>query len=184
VVDTADGLAAGPRALEAMDDSRVGAAGVQALVVVLLLRAGGLLALATATTPAVVAWSLLLTAIWGRISPLLAIARFPYLREQGTAAFHRQGRGPLLRELLPGLLVLAVLGLAVLLLALASGDPRRVLPLLPVLWLPGWLGRRLGGHSGDSYGACVEWSEALGLLLCGLVLSAVSAAGAVAPGVG
>ena len=35
VVDrTADGLAAGPRALEAMDDSRVGAAGVQALVVV------------------------------------------------------------------------------------------------------------------------------------------------------
>jgi adenosylcobinamide-GDP ribazoletransferase len=192
VVDTADGLAAGPRALEAMDDSRVGAAGVQALVVVLLLRAGGLLALAAATTPAVVAWSLLLTAIWGRISPLLAICRFPYLREQGTAAFHRQGRGPLLRELLPGLLVLAVLGLAVLLLALASGDPRRVLPLLPalllpalpVLWLPVWLGRRLGGHSGDSYGACVEWSEALGLLLCGLVLSAVSAAGAVAPGVG
>ena len=45
VADTADGLAAGPRALEAMDDSRVGAAGVQALVVVLLLRAGGLLAL-------------------------------------------------------------------------------------------------------------------------------------------
>jgi len=189
VVDTADGLAAGPRALEAMDDSRVGAAGVQALIVVLLLRAGGLLALAAAAPPAVVGWSLLLTAIWGRISPLLAIARFPYLRDQGTAAFHRQGRASLLRELLPGLLLLALLGLAGLLLAQASGEPRRallllpglLLPALPALWLPGWFGRRLGGHSGDSYGACVEWSEALGLLLCGLLLSAVAAA---APGAG
>ena len=185
VVDTADGLAAGPqRALEAMDDSRVGAAGVQALVVVLLLRAGGLLALAAAAPPPVVAWSLLLTAIWGRISPLLAIARFPYLREQGTAAFHRQGRGPLLRELLPGLLLLAALALLVLLLGLGRGDPclawmllpALLLPALPALGLPGWLGRRLGGHSGDSYGACVEWTEALGLLLCGLVASAVAAA--------
>jgi adenosylcobinamide-GDP ribazoletransferase len=33
-MDTADGLGAGPRALEAMKDSRVGAAGVQALLVV------------------------------------------------------------------------------------------------------------------------------------------------------
>jgi adenosylcobinamide-GDP ribazoletransferase len=182
VVDTADGLAAGPRALEAMDDSRVGAAGVQALVVVVLLRAGGLLALAAVAPPPVVAWSLLLSAIWGRISPLLAIARFPYLREQGTAAFHRQGRGPLLRELLPGLLLLAAL--ALLVLGLGRGDPRLawmllsalLLPALPALGLPGWLGRRLGGHSGDSYGACVEWTEALGLLLCGLLASALAAA--------
>jgi adenosylcobinamide-GDP ribazoletransferase len=181
VVDTADGLAAGPRALEAMDDSRVGAAGVQALVVVLLLRAGGLLALAAATTPAVVAWSLLLTAIWGRISPLLAIARFPYLRERGTAAFHRQGRGPLLRELLPGLLLLAALALLVPLLGLQL-LPALLLPALPALLLPGWLGRRLGGHSGDTYGACVEWTEALGLLLCGLMASALAAVAVSASG--
>ena len=36
--------------------------------------------------------------------------------------------------------------------------------------VPLWLGRRLGGHSGDSYGACVEWTEALALLLMGLLL--------------
>lgn len=181
VVDTADGLAAGPRALEAMDDSRVGAAGVQALVVVLLLRAGGLLALAAAAPPPVVAWSLLLSAIWGRISPLLAIARFPYLRERGTAAFHRQGRGPLLRELLPGLLLLAALALLVPLLGLQL-LPALLLPALPALLLPGWLGRRLGGHSGDTYGACVEWTEALGLLLCGLLASALAAVSAAASG--
>ena len=37
--------------------------------------------------------------------------------------------------------------------------------LLPALVVPLWLGKRLGGHSGDSYGACVEWTEALALLL-------------------
>jgi len=34
------------------------------------------------------------------------------------------------------------------------------------------LGRRLGGHSGDTYGACVEWSDALALLLMGVLLQA------------
>jgi len=28
--------------------------------------------------------------------------------------------------------------------------------------VPLWLGRRLGGHSGDSYGACVEWTDTPG----------------------
>jgi adenosylcobinamide-GDP ribazoletransferase len=44
-----------------------------------------------------------------------------------------------------------------------------LLAVLPVLAVPLWLGRRLGGHSGDSYGACVEWSEALSLLVIGLI---------------
>ena len=43
-----------------------------------------------------------------------------------------------------------------------------LLAAVPALLVPLWLGRRLGGHSGDSYGACVEWSEALGLLLIAL----------------
>ena len=46
--------------------------------------------------------------------------------------------------------------------------------LAPALLLPRWLGRRLGGHSGDSYGACVEWSETLALLLSGLLWSGLS----------
>ena len=39
------------------------------------------------------------------------------------------------------------------------------LGVLPALAVPFWLGRRLGGHTGDSYGACVEWGETLVLLL-------------------
>lgn len=180
VVDTADGLAAGPRALEAMDDSRAGAAGVQALALLLLLRAAGLLALAAVTSPPLLAWTLVLTAIWGRISPLVAIARFPYLRDGGTAGFHRRGRRGLGLELLPSLLLLLALALLASLLPAPGGTaalrlallPALLLPALPAVAVPLWLGRRLGGHSGDSYGACVEWSQTLGLLLCGLVLRA------------
>ena len=103
LMDTADGLAAGAtRVLEAMDDSRVGASGVQALVMVLLLQLAALLRL-DGMAPAV----LVLAAVAGRVAPLWAMARFRYLRSEGTAAFHRlHHRG--LREGRPTLLLLAV----------------------------------------------------------------------------
>ena len=167
-MDTADGLAAGERLLEAMDDSRVGASGAQALALLLLLRTAALASLATAA-PLALPWA----ALWGRVAPLLAMARFPYLRPGGTAAFHREHWAGLARELRPtALLVLlvVVIDMAVAGWVVAgSGASKAVLAglagLLPALVVPLWLGRRLGGHSGDSYGACVEWSEALALLL-------------------
>ena len=167
-MDTADGLAAGERLLEAMDDSRVGASGAQALALLLLLRTAALATLATAA-PLALPWA----ALWGRVAPLLAMARFPYLRPGGTAAFHREHWAGLARELRPtALLVLlvVVIDMAVAGWVVAgSGASKAVLAglagLLPALVVPLWLGRRLGGHSGDSYGACVEWSEALALLL-------------------
>ena len=167
-MDTADGLAAGERLLEAMDDSRVGASGAQALALLLLLRTAALATLATAA-PLALPWA----ALWGRVAPLVAMARFPYLRPGGTAAFHREHWAGLARELRPtALLVLlvVVIDMAVAGWVVAgSGASKAVLAglagLLPALVVPLWLGRRLGGHSGDSYGACVDWSEALALLL-------------------
>jgi adenosylcobinamide-GDP ribazoletransferase len=158
-MDTADGLAAGERLLEAMDDSRVGASGAQALALLLLLRAAALAALGPAAAAALV-WA----AVWGRLAPLPAMARFTYLRPQGSAGFHRRHWAGLAVELRPTLLLLALLlpvswGLGWSSLVLAG--------LLPALVVPLWLGRRLGGHSGDSYGACVEWAETLALLLTG-----------------
>lgn len=167
-LDTADGLAAGPRALEAMADSRVGAAAVQAALLLALLRGAGLVCLAGAA-PMALLWS----GFWGRLSPLLAMARFPYLRQgaaaAGSAAFHRQHWRGLGRELLPSLLAGGLL-LALLAALVPALDPLPLLGLVPALLVPLWLGRRLGGHTGDSYGACVEWTEALGLLVMGLVL--------------
>lgn len=166
-MDTADGLAAGDRLLEAMADSRVGASGVQALVVVLLLRAGALAALGL-LAPGCLVWA----AAWGRVAPLLAMARFPYLRQRGSAAFHRRHWAGLAVELRPTLLLLGLLLLLGFWLAGSIPLPPGLglLGGLPALAVPVWLGRRLGGHSGDSYGACVEWSESLALLVMALAL--------------
>ena len=187
-MDTADGLGAGPRALEAMKDSRVGAAGVQALLVVLLLRGAGLICLADGA-PLAVPLAMVWAAFWARASPLVAMQHFPYLREQGSAGFHREHWQGLAKELRPVLGVLLVLGV-VLMLGVALPGVGLLVPhgaglglwralgllgavgVVPVVVVPFWLGRRLGGHSGDSYGACVEWSEALALLLMGLLLRA------------
>ena len=170
-MDTADGLAAGPRrCLEAMDDSRVGASGVQALVQLLALRLAGLALLAAAAP-----WALVWAAVWGRLSPLVAMRAFPYLREAsgGTAGFHRRhGRG-WRAELAPGLLLLLLLSG----LAWAAGGGVWCwlgwMAALPAVLVPLQLGRRLGGHSGDSYGACVEWCVSWALLLMGLAASAL-----------
>ena len=191
-MDTADGLGAGPRALEAMKDSRVGAAGVQALLVVLLLRGAGLICLADGppfAAPLAVPLAMVWAAFWARVSPLVAMQYFPYLREQGSAGFHRQHWQGLAKELRPVLGVLLVLGVVLALGVALPGAGLRVphgaglglwralglwgaVGVVPVVVVPLWLGRRLGGHSGDSYGACVEWSESLALLLMGLLLRA------------
>ena len=195
-MDTADGLGAGPRALEAMKDSRVGAAGVQALLVVLLLRGAGLICLADGAplaaplaVPLAVPLAMVWAAFWARVSPLLAMQYFPYLRQQGSAGFHRQHWQGLAKELRPVLLALLVLGAVLGLGVVFFGAGLRVphgaglglwgalvlggaLGVVPAVLVPLWLGRRLGGHSGDSYGACVEWSEALALLLMGLLVQA------------
>ena len=191
-MDTADGLAAGDRLLEAMDDSRVGASGAQALALLLLLRTAALASLG-ATAPVALVWACL----WGRVAPLLAMARFPYLRPGGTAAFHREHWAGLAAELRPTALLVVLLVVVETALfetgvvetgVVETGVAAWVVPgsgarlavlaglagLLPALLVPLWLGRRLGGHSGDSYGACVEWVEALALL----VSAALSLAGA------
>ncbi len=172
VMDSADGLAAGDRCLEAMADSRVGASGVQALVLVLLLRIAAL-ALLGAAAPMALVWA----SVCGRVAPLPAMAWFPYLRPGGSAAFHRAHGVTLAVELRPTLLLLPVL----LLLpwpGLAPWPvPTGLVALVPALLVPVALGRRLGGHSGDTYGACVEWTESLGLLLIAAVLRLAAAAG-------
>jgi len=179
-MDTADGLAAGERRrLEAMADSRVGAMGAQTLALLLLLRAAGLAALGPMAPPLLI-WA----AVWARVAPLPAMALFPYLRPEGTAAFHRRHWRGLARELRPSALLLLALvaatlawagpaGAWLLLAGVAGGVPALVVPL--------WLGRRLGGHSGDSYGACVEWTDAAALLLGALVMG-VGAAWLASPG--
>ena len=168
LMDTADGLAApADRRLEAMDDSRVGASGVQALVVALLLRVAALAWLGAAA-PIALLW----TSIWARVAPLFAMEAFPYLRQgEGTAAFHRRHWQGLLAELVPSLLLVFALSGLLLALGLSQWAVLGWFGVLPALLIPWSLGRRLGGHSGDSYGACVEWSLSWTLLLLAALAS-------------
>ena len=160
LMDTADGLAAGgSRRLEAMEDSRVGASGVLALVMVMLIEIGALIQLGPQAPVA-----LLLAAIAGRAAPLWAMAHFNYLRHDGSASFHRD-------HLRPGWDLVPLLPLVGLLLFLA-GALSLVMGALAALLVPEWLGRRLGGHTGDSYGASVVLTEALTLLAVALLATA------------
>ena len=158
LMDTADGLAAGAaRRLAAMDDSRVGASGVLALVMVMLVQLA-----ATAELVTHHPFALLLAPFWARVSPLWAMARFPYLRDQGSAGFHRRHGQPGW-DALPVLVCLPFLALA--------GWNWVPLGLLAALLPAECCGRRLGGHTGDTYGACVVVAEATFLLLMALACS-------------
>ena len=160
-MDTADGLAAGDRLLEAMRDSRIGASGAQALALLLLLKAAALASLG-AIVPVVLPWA----AFWSRVAPLVAMERFPSLRTSGGGALHRRHWAGLAVELRPALLLLGLLLVPTIHQGLLAEG---LWGGLPAVLVPLWLGRRLGGHSGDTYGACVEWSETLALLLAAAV---------------
>ncbi|GCE64614.1 adenosylcobinamide-GDP ribazoletransferase [cyanobiont of Ornithocercus magnificus] len=171
LMDTADGLAArADRRLAAMEDSRVGASGVQAFALLLLLQLASLIHLGPLAPPALV-----LAAVWGRIAPFVALQRFPYLRlQEGSAGFHQhywQGW----RELLPLLPLSFVLSAMLCLPHWHLSLPSRLIGLaaglVPALIVPERLGRQLGGHSGDSYGATVVATETVTLLLLALLWS-------------
>ncbi len=161
VMDTADGLSAGKERLKAMADSRVGAMGVVAVVVLLLLRFGGWLWLAEAEAPmgAVV----LSVAVWARTAPLLVLAWWEPLRAEGSGAHHAAHRQHPIWELLPATMVLVLLTIVFGLWVVVGVGP---IILIAVL-----MGRLLGGQSGDSLGATVEWSATACLWLYGLVMT-------------
>lgn len=167
VMDTADGLAVTDpqRRLEVMTDSRTGAFGVMAAIVVLLLKVGALYDL-TSDRP----FALLVTAAWGRWGQLAAIALYPYLKPTGKGAFHKASiRSPW--EMLPSWLLLvglsALATLAGIPWTMAGGS---ILGGMGIALVTGaWFHSKLGGHTGDTYGAVVEWTEAL--LLSALTLA-------------
>ncbi|HBB33335.1 MAG TPA: adenosylcobinamide-GDP ribazoletransferase [Cyanobacteria bacterium UBA8803] len=170
VMDTADGLAVGDRQrrLEVMADSATGAFGAMAAIALLLLKTAAL------TDIGIYRWlALMVAAGWGRWGQVVAIALYPYLKPTGKGAFHKKAiRVP--QDILWGaLLLLAVCGLPLLWdksssgisLAMAIGGGAIA------FFTSAWFNRQLGGHTGDTYGAVVEWTEALFLCLLTPLLS-------------
>ncbi len=163
-MDTADGLAVQDpaRRLTVMTDSATGAFGAMVAVIIVLLKAAALSAITSDRT-----WELMLVAGWSRWGQVLAIALYPYLKAEGKGAFHRQGMR-LPQDVLLGLVVmLGVTGCQMYL------QPQawvilglRSLASCGVAVLMGYyFDRKLGGHTGDTYGAVVEWTETFTLCL-------------------
>ncbi|NEO57390.1 MAG: adenosylcobinamide-GDP ribazoletransferase [Okeania sp. SIO3B5] len=166
VMDTADGLAVPDqkRRLEVMSDSATGAFGAMAAIALLLLKI-------TALTDLDSDRFLILMGVagWGRWGQLVAIARYPYLKPTGKGAFHKEAKYSIWDFLQSLLLLLSISGIQILLnpesWLVASG---MAIGGIAIALLTGaWFNYRLGGHTGDTYGAVVEWTEAL--LLCILV---------------
>ncbi len=163
VMDTADGLAVGDkdRRLEVMTDSATGAFGAMAAIALLLLKTTAL------TDIHQNRWLVLMSACgWGRWGQMLAIAQYPYLKLTGKGAFHKEAIRSY-KDCLPGLLLLLGLsGLEILI------DKRLFFALgmtfagSAIAFVTGaWFNYKLGGHTGDTYGAVVEWTEALFLCI-------------------
>ncbi len=170
-IDTADGLAVPDpqKRLAAMQDSLVGAFGTMAAVMVILLKTVALSELVDDR-----ALVLMAAAGWGRWGQVVAIVRYPYLKASGKGAIHKASIESAV-ALIPG--AIALLGLS--LLQLWLGGDRWLVGVgmafggsAIAILIPAWFNRQLGGHTGDTYGAVVEWTEAL--LLC--LLTALAAA--------
>lgn len=153
-MDTADGLGVFDREkrLSVMLDSRTGAFGAIAAVIIILLKTVALSEITAHRT-----LSLMAAAGWGRWGQLLAIALYPYAKPTGKGAMHKQYLQPM-----PDL----ILGTGILLgwnLGIAGmwGGIIAIAGVAIALFWGYWLYRQIGGHTGDTYGAIVEATEAL-----------------------
>ncbi|HZJ95043.1 MAG TPA: adenosylcobinamide-GDP ribazoletransferase [Thiopseudomonas sp.] len=169
VADTADawvgGLGNHERTLEIMKDPRVGAMAVAAMLVVLLIKFAAIAALLSQAQDdfALLLAGLLLVPMLARAGILGLMATTPYVRQQGmvsttqNAATH--GKAAIMSFILAVFAVPLLQSKALLLL------------LVWVAVLVGYravLNKRLGGYTGDTLGAGVEFQETL--LLVALAL--------------
>ncbi|BAQ65695.1 adenosylcobinamide-GDP ribazoletransferase [Geminocystis sp. NIES-3709] len=163
VMDTADGLAVQnpQKRLRVMSDSNTGAYGVMAGIVVILIK------VATLTEIRENSWFyLIFSASWARWGQFISIVLYPYLKKEGKGAFLKESLNLPFDTIFSSLFIIPLVliqyfwfnnSIEVILLRMLIGG---FIPLL-IGW---WFYQQLGGHTGDTYGATVEWSEAL--ILC------------------
>lgn len=168
-MDTADGLAVTDpkRRLAVMADSNTGAFGAMAAIAILLLKTTAL------TDLTQFRWIVLVTTpTLGRWAQQWAIACYPYLKPTGKGAFHKLAIRSW-RDTWPGLLLLGSFTGTWVYLS-PSNTPVIVGIMLAgmaiALSVSAWFNHQLSGHTGDTYGATVEWTEALFLTLCTILI--------------
>lgn len=165
LADSVDALAAAHkdpvRFQSALKDPHIGAMGVTALVMVLLLK---LALLRTALETGTFHWALLAAPIGARLLALIYMMTTPYTRVDGIASQLN------LRPYQPIVVGLALIALVAVMWIMGRLAGTALIVTL-ALWLVHWQNRwsRLaGGYTGDSVGALIEVAEVLILLLIAL----------------
>lgn len=160
-IDVWDGLAIRnpERRFEAMSESTTGAYGVMGAVLLLGMKGLSISALVHPADPS----ALFLAPVLGRWGQVMAIGLYPYAKEEGKGAFHRRSMKPKDYGVSVGLLLLVLLptlyfwGWRTLVL-IAGG--------VAGAWILSWFFAKVfAGQTGDTYGAVVEGTEVLVLLL-------------------
>jgi adenosylcobinamide-GDP ribazoletransferase len=158
LADAADGLLGNlprERRLAVMREGGVGAFGAAALVFALLLEYGGLVSLGPVIRPA----ALVVAVALSRWTMSLLLWAFPYARAEGAGSAFRSGlrlRHPLVATLFAVIIAAAVFSAAAALLLVISGGVGLLVGFYAL--------RRLGGCTGDVYGAAGELAFAATLV--------------------
>jgi len=152
LMDTMDGVFSGrsrERMLEIMKDSRVGANGVMAFGLFLLVK----WSLLVDVLPVFSCWILFVMPVLGRFAMVIAITVFPYARPEGIGKAFAEfaGRRTLIIAGMFALICLLPLGLPAVINWAVTG-------VFAIVFCRG-ISKTLGGLTGDVYGAVTEITE-------------------------
>tara|TARA_Y100001968_G_scaffold74737_1_gene66149 strand:- start:1426 stop:2151 length:726 start_codon:yes stop_codon:yes gene_type:complete len=171
LMDTADGIAAGEqKRLKAMKDSNIGASGIQAFFLVLAIQLAALIKLGNS---APIAFPI--AAFWGRVSSIWAIENFPYLHQKITSDLHKVYWKGFQSEIKPAFFTILIVIFLLLFNPLGIDKNLHlityiILGIIPGYVVPNLIGKKLGGHSGDSYGSSLVIVETIILTLLAIIL--------------
>ncbi len=142
--------------LSIMKDSRVGAMGVLSVIMLILVKGTALFELHQAHQGI---WLMLIPAV-ARTHVLFTIRYWPYLSESGIASGMKNALQQ--KHILLSLILLFGFGWMI---GREPGCFLIILTLLASLLYTCLVARRLGGMTGDCYGAVIEWNETVSLLV-------------------
>ncbi len=168
LMDTADGLFSGrerDKMLEIMKDSRAGAFGVVSLVTVATLEISAMAELVK-SSPVIFCMAIYAVPIIGRLAMVLAISIFPYARPEGIGKAFSKYATP--KTFLIALII-ALLLLLPLYIIVNETAVVIAISLLAAMIFALYFGRyatkKLGGLTGDIYGAVEMLAEVLVMIV-------------------
>ncbi len=161
VADSADGFLSGApkeRAMEIMKDSRTGALGAFAMISVVTVKISALVVI----PQEMVATAIIVASVAGRGAMTIAISIFKYVTANGTGlgtlfSNGRSGISAFISVLIVSVISLGFLGFAGFLVIAVY--------LFATLLFGAYSTKKIGGMTGDTYGALCEITEALVLLV-------------------